>query len=630
MHLESESNRLDALSTYDLRSGASEPGYSQLADLGAQLFNVPICLVSIVGEHHQWFKGRHGLAMSSTPRSASFCTRMLSSESPLVVLDAAADPAFRDDPLVTGQPHIRFYAGAPLIDSDGVHLGSFCIIDTSPRPAFSDEDEQLLVQLAAIVLSRMEKRRRTRLAQAVQCFASASKLALLTADADGRITFWNNAAAEIFGRPPSEAIGRSLDILFPERCRNGHGGGITRIARGATAKLAEKTVELVGLRRNGEEFPLELRISSWQGAAGREFGAQVQDISQRRQRELTLQYLDDRDALTGLTSGLAFRAKLTAGLSERKAVTLLTFDLDGLKQINDAFGYPVGDALLQAIAVRLNAVAGSTENTLARLGSDAFALMLPGQHDPSAARATAMAMLTAVREPFVIGGHLLQVGLSIGVAMAPLHATEADELMLRADLALLAAKKAGGRQFQVFDIRLSDQLAARRAFKSELRRATDQGEWELFYQPQMRLDDGALIGAEALLRWRHPTRGLLTPAAFLGVLEGHPVAYEVGSWVVDEACRQLAAWRRSGWDVPRVSVNLFAAQFSAGTVEQVIRAALERHALHPDDLEIEITETIALRPDDQTAASLLSLRQSGVHIAFDDFGTGFASLTTLK
>jgi diguanylate cyclase (GGDEF)-like protein/PAS domain S-box-containing protein len=629
MYVEAEERQLEALNAYDLFGTQSEPEYDQFTELGAKLFAAPICLVSIAGAQEQWFKAHHGVATQSIPNAASFCSQMRSGGAPLIILDAAKDPVFSDSPLVTGEPHVRFYAGAPLVSPQGLHLGAYCVADTAPRDAFSAEEEWLLGHLAAMVAARMEKRRITRLVRAVQGFAGASSLAILTADHDGRITFWNRAAEDMFGRTAAEAIGRSLDILIPERFRAEHNAGMKRASAGRAAKLAGKTIEVVALRRNGDEFPAELTISDWQGARGREFGAQVQDISHRRRRELTLEHLAHHDPLTGLINRSAFTETLGACLHAQGAAALLVFDLDGFKSVNDTFGYPVGDALLQAIAIRLNATAEAS-GTLARLAGDAFALLMVGEQDPFAARETAQAMLAAFLEPFRIGGHVLQIGLSIGVAMAPTHAADSEGLLLRADLALLACKRAGGRQFRFFDTGMHNQLAARRAFKAELRRATAEGEWELFYQPQVRLADGALLGTEALLRWRHPSRGLLTPAAFLDVLETHPIAYEVGSWVIDEACRQLAAWRSAGWNVPRVSVNLFAAQFSAGTVEQVVSAALERHALHPGDLEIEVTETIALRPDDQIAAALHALREAGVHIAFDDFGTGFASLTTLK
>lgn len=629
MHVEPENRRLETLNSYDLFDTKIDPAYQQFTELGSHLFQAPICLVSIVGADDQWFKASHGLTTRQTPRSMSFCAHTLGSDAVLVIPDATKDPTFRDNALVTGPPHIRFYAGAPLIDAAGVHLGAFCIIDTEPRPGLSTHQRWLLKHLAAMVMSRMEKRRTSHPARAVEGFAGANTLAILTTRNDGTITFWNRAAEHMFGYPASEAIGRSIDLIVPDRFRAEHRASLERAAVRGIGRLTGKTIEVVGLRRSGAEFPVEITISSWPGTKGVEFGAQIQDISHRRERELALQHLAHHDTLTGLVKRPGFDAMLDTCLKEDGAATLLALDVDNLKSVNDTLGYPIGDALLQAIASRLNAVAESG-CTVARLGSDGFALMLPGREDPFAARVTAMTVLAAFREPFRIGGHALQIGLSIGVAMAPVHAIDFEGLLLRADLALIAAKKAGGRQYRLFDAGMNNELAARRAFRDELRRATEDGQWELFYQPQLRLDNHTLLGAEALLRWRHPLRGLLTPAAFLSVLETHPVAYEVGSWVIDEACRQLAAWRRDGWHVPRISINLFAAQFSAGTLEQVISAALEKHALHPQDLEIEVTETIALRPDSQIVATLQSLRHAGVHIAFDDFGTGFASLTTLK
>ena len=297
-------------------------------------------------------------------------------------------------------------------------------------------------------------------------------------------------------------------------------------------------------------------------------------------------------------------------------------------EVNDTFGHAVGDTLLQGVAVRL---VGLLEPgaTVARLGGDEFAILLPGNGAQSSATATAKLLNDAFKEPFVLSGHRMQIGLSIGIGLAPLHAEDAEELMLRADLALLEAKKIGQDNIRVFDPPIANQLIARRAFKDELRLATERGEWELTYQPQVRLSDQELIGVEALLRWKHPERGLLFPADFLNTLETHLVAHEVGEWVIDEACRQMAVWRMQGLDVQRMALNLFAAQFTNGNLGKAIGHALEKHALSPADIEIEITETIALRSDDQILTALNELRDCGINIAFDDFGTGFASLSTL-
>lgn len=236
----------------------------------------------------------------------------------------------------------------------------------------------------------------------------------------------------------------------------------------------------------------------------------------------------------------------------------------------------------------------------------------------------------AFDEDFSVGGHELRLAASVGFALAPLHASTIEELILRADLALLAAKKRAPGTIRIFDRGLENKLSAQRAFQDEVRQAMLHEEWELHYQPQVRLIDNALAGAEALLRWRHPTRGLIATALFLDTLEKHAVAEEVGRWVLDKACLQMRTWRSSGLVIPTVSVNLFAIQLRGGGLDRVVLNTLERHGLSPGDLELELTEKIALRQDARSLRELRALRRAGVRLSFDDFGTGFASLTTIK
>lgn len=624
-----EAYRLEVLRSYELFGSPPEPDYDHLTELGARLFNAPICIVSLIGEQEQWLKSHHGLMVCRTSRDVSFCTHTLEIDEPLVVLDAVEDTRFCDNALVTGEPGIRFYAGAPLVDDQGIHLGAFCVIDTKPRSHFGQKEQSLLTQLAAMAVARMCKRKATRGGEALGGFVNATSLAVITATSAGYITFWNRAAENIFGYAAVDMIGRSLDTIIPERFRDEHNRGLRRIAAGGPVKLSGKTVEVVALRSDGTEFPIEITISSWPGLCGMEIGAQIQDITARRAREARLEHLAHYDVLTGLLNRSGFTARVTQCLEKEGRATMLVLDLNGLKAVNDSFGRATGDALLQAIAIRLSGYADD-QAVFGRIGEDEFALCFEGSDDPVNARVQATQILNAFLEPFQIAGHMLNVGASIGYALAPLHAADTDELLLRADLALLAAKRESGRPVRLFDAGMANQLAAQRAFKTELRQATERGEWELFYQPQVRLCDGELIGAEALLRWRHPTRGLILPGVFLPVLETHRIAFEVGSWIIDEACAQLVRWRSMGRHLPRIGVNLFAAQFTAGNLEQVVSAALERHALQPQDLELEITETIMLHTDELLMSSLNRLREAGVGIALDDFGTGFASLSTLK
>jgi len=623
-----EAGRLTALADYHVVGTAPEETFDRLTALGSAFLNLPMCAVNLIGADEQWTKSAYGFEPGSTPRHLSFCTHTIQGTEPLIIPDTEQDERVRSNPCVTNAPHVRFYAGVPLIDAEGQRLGAFCVLGDRPRHDFGAAEIELLQQLAAIVTDQLETRRSSLNLAAADGFAGATALALVLAGADGRVRLWNTAAERMFGYPADEMIGQPLTRIMPERFRAAHNNGLARVVAGGASMLSGKSVEVVGLRADGSEFPIELSVSVWQGPAGLEIGANLQDITERRARVAALQHRATHDNLTGLPNRHGFEEKLRAQVEGGNAASLIVLDLDELKVINDTLGHATGDLLLQMVAVRLLAII-PPEGVLARIGGDSFAVLLPGD-DLIRVSHVARTLLSATRDTFSVGGRNLNLMLSIGVAVAPLHGTDAAQLMVRADLALLDAKKAGGRTFRLFTAGLEEQVAAKRAFNDELLQAHARGEWELVYQPQVCLSDGRLIGAEALLRWRHPRRGLLAPGAFLPALEKHLLAYDAGCWVLDEACRQLVAWRARGLKLERISVNLFAAQIAAGTLNEVVAATLERHALRPQDLELEITETIVLRHDDEALEPLRQLHESGVSIAFDDFGTGYASLSTLK
>mgnify|MGYP002651014040 CR=1 FL=1 len=623
-----EARRLACLADYAVMGTAPEDTFDRLTALGSAFLKLPMCAVNLIGEDEQWTKSAHGLNTGSRPRALSFCTHTIEGVEPLIVADAADDDRFRSNPYVVGEPGIRFYAGVPLINPEGLRLGAFCVLDHHPHPEFGEAEIDLLGKLGAIATERLETRRNTINLAAADGFAGATALALVLAGADGRIKLWNAAAERMFGYPSDQMIGQPLTIIMPERFRAAHVNGLARVVAGGTSTLSGKSVEVVGLRADGSEFPVELSVSVWQGPAGVEIGANLQDITERRARAAALQHMASHDELTGIPNRHGLDERLAPYFAGDLPVSLIVLDLDDFKLVNDTLGHAVGDLLLQMVAVRLASVM-PVDGVLVRLSGDKFGIMLPGD-DLIGVSYLARSLLAAFRDPFDIGARNLTVSFSIGAAIAPLHAVDAEQLLVRADLALLDAKKAGGRTFRVFNAGMEEQIAARRAFNDELLRAHAEREWELVYQPQVRLSDHRLIGAEALLRWRHPTRGLLAPGAFLLALEKHLLAYDVGCWVLDEACRQLVARRANGLALERISVNLFAAQIEAGTLSEVVATTLERHALRPQDLELEITETIVLRHDDEALAPLRHLHECGVSIAFDDFGTGYASLSTLK
>ncbi|WP_375459679.1 putative bifunctional diguanylate cyclase/phosphodiesterase [uncultured Enterovirga sp.] len=332
-----------------------------------------------------------------------------------------------------------------------------------------------------------------------------------------------------------------------------------------------------------------------------------------------------RDPLTGLPNRFACNQRLEAMLGEAKPVSILLLDLDRFKDVNDAHGHAFGDYYLQSLSRRLSNLIGS-RGTLCRTDGDSFVVLVPSKE---AVEVLDLAQLCveASKETLQIGNIVISGELSVGVVFA--SGQPPDALIPEAELALSEAKAAGRRQIAVFEPRMRKQAQEWRALQAELSRAVEQGEFRLVYQPQVDLQSNQLVGCEALLRWQHPDKGLLAPGAFIDGL-ADDLAERVGWWVLDEACRQFGAWRDDGLDVGQIGVNLFETQFRSGQLGARVRDALLRHRLPPNALELEITETITLHHHDAALAPLRSLRAAGVKIAFDDFGTGFASLSMVK
>jgi len=459
-------------------------------------------------------------------------------------------------------------------------------------------------------------------------FAENIEFALVVIDASRNISFVNKSAERMFGYDKAELVGETLDLIIPARLRGAHNAGIARVAAGTPSKLSGKTVEVSALRRDGSEFPIELSLSVWHGPNGVSMGGIIRDISERRQRDMRLHRLAHQDTLTGLPNRLQFDMQLEDALERGEATGLLLVDLDGFKKVNDTLGHATGDTLLQALAVRLPAALDSNA-MVARLGSDEFAVLLRGIDRPAAVAAAANSLLHSFEQPFEIGDHLLKLHVSIGGAVAPRDGGDSEELMASADLALYRARQQGS-SYRIFEPGMRNAVAVRRALQDELLRAIRAREFVLHYQPQVCLESGRVMGAEALLRWNHPSRGLLAPADFLAVLETHSGALTVGNWILDEACRQSAAWRAQGFAPITMAVNLFAVQVNAGNLAETVTSTLSRHGLPANALELEVTETIALDYEERTLEPFRKLGKAGVGLAFDDFGTGHAALSTIK
>lgn len=630
--LDNEPQRLAALAEYEFNEGEELPSLGPVVSMATRIFNTPVSVVNMVGNDHVFFAASSGIAEADMRRDVSFCAHAIAQDDVMVVPDALHDERFHDNPLVQGASGIRFYAGVPLVSPKGFPLGALCVIDHQPRAGLSDADKSAMRELARIVCDKLELRRIEMAghqgASRFDALAEHSPSAIVSFGGDCRIIAWNAAATRMFGYQPAELMGRSIEILMPEHQRAAFR---LRIASAvAFRKIQSSTpIEVTGLRKNGSEFPAELAASYWEEQGRIRFGAIVQDISERLRQQEELTRLANFDMLTGLANRGLYHRSIQDSIAAGRVSAALVLDLDDFKDINDTLGHSVGDRILCEIGDRLRTVARPGD-VVARIGGDEFAFHLSDVDSVKEAQRVADEAIMAINRPIGIDGQDVHVAVSCGIALAPRHAAEAIELIENADLALFHAKGALKGHASVFVPALRAAASTRRLYDSELHRAVDNGELRLHYQPQVHIEDGALVGAEALIRWEHPQRGLLAPGEFLPMLESGPLAVTVGDWILDTACAQAALWRKAGMERFRMGVNLFGIQFRAGDLSQKVMDALARHRLPPHALELEITENIALDNEEIVLPPLRALRNIGVGIAFDDFGTGYASLSLLK
>ena len=373
---------------------------------------------------------------------------------------------------------------------------------------------------------------------------------------------------------------------------------------------------------------LQVKGSDEVATLARTFNGLLEHLAARQKLEAQLTHMAHHDGLTSLPNRVLFRQEMERELARARggeAVAVLCIDLDHFKRVNDTLGHAAGDALLQGAADRLRACVRETD-IVARLGGDEFAIVQLQADQPRAATVLAERLIADLSRPFDIEGHQVVVGASVGIALAPSDGTEADQLMKSADMALYRAKADGRGVLRYFESEMDAKMQARRALELDLRKALVEHEFELFYQPIVDLQSNRVSGFEALLRWNHPTQGLISPADFIPIAEDMGLITPLGEWVLRQACREAAGWPER----VKVAVNLSPAQFKSKALALVVTTALADSGLAPDRLELEITESVLLQDNDTVRGILHQLRGLGVRISMDDFGTGYSSLSYLR
>lgn len=611
--------------------------FSDLVALAARLADAPMAwLLAREGDERLRVVARHGADAGSDAHCAAVCAPVTVEAPRLTVPDARQDPCFESEPLVWRHPGVRFFHAQALFARDGTQLGIVAVADTAPRESCGRELLRAIERLAAIgerLLERHDLLRRNRIATQIM---QATFSAMVVTDEHGQITLANRAAEAMFGLRARRMQGMPVDVLFPTYLQPDPAGASTWLhGEDLDAVLRrEPHYHLRTLGPKGDVRTLDATRCTWRLGHGHGQAIILRDITEDLDQQATLRQIALFDALTGLPNRASVAETLTARLEATDApLALALLGLDNFKTINDTLGHSAGDAVLQSVASRLRGFMPPAA-TVGRFGGDEFALVFADVADDELAAHLAE-VLRRVGEPVDAGGHPIHLEASIGLALRedaalPDAPPSASELIARADLALYKAKARGGRQVCRYDLGMRREVIDRRMLEVELRRAHAHGEFELHYQPQIDLATGLAFGAEALLRWRHPERGLLSPIAFIDTLAGSALALDVGRWIIGQACRDAARWPQvAGRDIA-ISINLFPGQVHETDLRKDVDEALDSSGLPAGRLELEITETIALKPDDSASRALASLRERGVKLSFDDFGTGFASLSMLQ
>ena len=495
------------------------------------------------------------------------------------------------------------YRGQMLLDANGQPSR---FIGTASDITRRRADEDSLRQAAAVFDSTLE--------------------GVLVTDPQQRIVHLNPAFTRITGYTAEEALGKLPSLLKSGR----HDAEFYQRLWHALDSRGTWSGEVWNRRKDGEVFPMWQCIRCIHDETGTltHYVAVFSDVSAIKHSQHELDYLAHYDALTSLPNRLLFGERIEQAIQRGRGAVLL-LDLDHFKIVNESLGHNTGDQLLKLIGERLSEALGPSV-TLARLGGDEFGLLSSECTEADQASQLALELLDSLAQPFAIGGETLFIGASIGISLFPDNGDSLEQLLRNADSALFRAKSSGRQTFSFYSQDMTALAQQRVRLEAELRQALEQDQLRVHYQPIHRLDDRQMIGAEALVRWQHPQRGLVPPGEFIPVAEDSGLIGAIDAWVLEQACTQMRRWQARGLQLEFIAVNVSSRLFSRGELDLRVERVLHETGLDPAQLELEVTES-AVMDDPQRAEELLTqLHRLGVRLAIDDFGTGYSSLTRLK
>lgn len=742
-----EAQRLTNLLSLNILDTPPQREFDELTRMAALACDAASAAITLVDADRVWCKSRVCVEVEEVGREHAFCSLDVARGDILVIPDTWLDERCRANPLITGDKAIRFYAGAALITTAGRCIGRVCVFDEKPRAGLLKGQEDALINLARIAVDLMESNRHRRIGQVAAKVADVTSDAILCADAEGVITYWNTAAEIMFGHPATAAIGAPLDIIMPDDLKQAHHGGFNRAASGAPMTLAGRPVELTAKRADGSTFPIELTLGRWLDDGKVAFAAIIRDVSARklleREREQARMFLDtvieslpamlfvkdagsrryllmnkagaeiagrpredfvgrtdselfpgqgeayeardvaassapgvhlfesehvradgqrfslrtkrvvvdgangehyllgmtedvtearraqaevkrmaEYDSLTGLRNRAGFVTRVEKLVASATAFTLLSVDLDRFKAVNDQFGHLAGDEVLAQVGHRLSELARRGD-LVARIGGDEFAMILTGKGAAQRAGELAPQIIAALETPMQAGRLRAFIGASVGGASYPGDGHTPAEIRQAADLALYRAKENGRGSACFYSSALDAVLRDRRQLEQALRQTLSDDAIDVAFQPVFEIRSGVVTSFEALARWQHPTRGLISPADFISLAEECGLIDALGTRVLCKACEEAMTWPRQ----IAVAVNLSPLQFQSGRLCSSIKGILRDTGLAPERLQLEVTEGLLIRDVDRTFQQLEDLRALGIQILMDDFGVGYSSLS---
>jgi diguanylate cyclase (GGDEF)-like protein/PAS domain S-box-containing protein len=469
--------------------------------------------------------------------------------------------------------------------------------------------------------------------------------AMVLANQAGDIVLVNQPAEQLFGYHRDELVGQPVEMLVPECHRAAHERHRALYTTEPRRRPMGAGPFLSGLRKDGMEFPVEISLSPFETPTGMMVIFAIRDISARRRTEAEhdhlrrehalyaeISRLARQDSLTGLPNRTLLHDRLSSAIAlanrHGHKVGVVFLDLDRFKHVNDSLGHGAGDGLLQSVAGRLSDCVRRTD-TVSRQGGDEFVVLLSEARQRDDIANAASKLMAAIAAPHRVGRHELHVTASIGIAVCPDDGDDVETLIRHADIAMYHAKDHGRDNCQFFTPEMNARIVERRTVEGNLRRALNRREFLLHYQPKIDLTTGRMSGAEALIRWHHPERGLVTPQTFVPIAEESGLIVPIGQWVLREACRQAREWQDAGLRPVPVAVNISAIEFRSRGFLDGVRGILADTGLDPRLLEMELTESVLMESVASTAEMLRELKAMGMRIAVDDFGTGYSSLSYL-